>query len=84
MPNPNQILINRCVIIGDTPDNMLVNRSTAVEALAVHNEWTKRWGHKKDLVIFYHLITFYSENTFALTELTLDEVKALAIKELNS
>jgi len=86
MKYPNQILINRCVTIGDEPkpDNMLVNRKSAIEALAVHNEWANRWSGKKDLVITFHQVTFYSPETFALTELTLDQVKALAREELNS
>ena len=86
MKYPNQILINRCVTIGDEPkaDNMLVNRKSAIEALAVHNEWTNRWSHKKDLSITFHQVTFYSPETFSLIELTHDQVKALAREELNS
>jgi hypothetical protein len=84
MKYPNQILINRFVLIGDSPDNMLVNRKTAIEALAQHSEWSARWCHKKDLLITFHKVTFFAPETFGLTQLTLDEVKALAREELNS
>jgi hypothetical protein len=84
MKHPNQILINRFLIIDEATDVTLVNRKSAIEALAVHNEWKNRWSHKKDLSITFHQVTFFSPETFGLIDLTLDQVKALAREELNS